>query len=48
MANDNSFQRQINIKTSIMLDRNVYKYILINSYKNKALFLLNLIEGYLN
>lgn len=31
-----------------MLNRDIYKYILINSYKNKALALLKLIGGSTN
>lgn len=31
-----------------MLNRDIYKYFLINSYKNKALFLLKLTGGYMN
>lgn len=45
MANDKSFQRYKNFYC-FMLNGDIYKYILINSYKNKALFLLKLMGCY--
>lgn len=44
-ANHKSFQRHKNFYC-FMLNWDVYKYILINSYKNKALFLLKFMGDY--
>lgn len=49
MANGNSLEtdKYKNIYY-FMLSGDVYKYVLINSYKKKVLFLLKLMGGYTN